>query len=181
LSGLLILLFGSTFYPRLSLGKLFQGLSNITPSLLIYCIIFFVLGYLLFAAMYLIVGALTSVADDAQQFAGPITLLYGMPLVIVWMVVKDPNSTASVALSMFPVFTPTIMMARIAAGSVPFWQILLSISLMTVMIVAVLIIASKVYRAGILLYGKRITLSEVGHWLRYSWSPGPITPGRPRP
>jgi ABC-2 type transport system permease protein len=168
LFGLLILIFGSTFYPQLSIGKLFQGVSNITPGLLIYCIIFFVLGYLLFATMYLIVGALTSVADDAQQFAGPITLLYGMPLLVVWMVVKDPNSTASVALSLFPIFTPTIMMARIAVGSIPFWQILLSISLMTVTIITVLIIASKVYRAGILLYGKRITLAEAGHWLRYS-------------
>ena len=168
LFGLLILLFGSTFYPQLSLRQLFQGSSTITLSLLIYCIIFFVLGYLLFAAMYLIAGALTAVADDAQQFAGPITLLYGMPLVIVWMVVKDPNSATAVALSMVPIFTPTIMMVRIAVGSIPFWQILLSIFLMIVMIVVVLIIASKVYRAGILLYGKQITLAEIGHWLRYS-------------
>jgi ABC-2 type transport system permease protein len=165
--GLLALLLGHTLWPRLT-GQLSQTLSILNSSMLIYCVIYFVLGYVLFASMYLIAGALTRVADDAQQAGGPITLLYGLPLVIVWIVVKDPNSSTAAALSLVPIFTPTIMMVRIAVGSIPFWQILLSIVLMIVSIAAVLTIASKVYRAGILIYGKQITLAEIARWLRYS-------------
>jgi ABC-2 type transport system permease protein len=96
--------------------------------------------------------------------AVPIWLSFGM----ITYIVSNPNSIWSVAISMFPPCAPITMFLRMASQFPPVWQIAVSILLMLVAIVLVLWIASRIYRVGILMYGKRATLPEMLRWLRYS-------------
>jgi ABC-2 type transport system permease protein len=85
-----------------------------------------------------------------------------------WYVMRDPSGAQTTALSLFPFFTPTLMMLRLGVVAPPLWQLLLSIFLMLITIAAGVWLAAKIYRVGILMYGKRPTLIEVGRWLRHS-------------
>ncbi len=137
-------------------------------SLLIYFIIYFVLGYFLFATLYAMVGSTVSSDEDAQQAQFPITMLLVVPMILFGVVLSNPNSPMAVTLSMIPFFTPTLMMLRIAIINPPLWQILLSMLLMVVTILGVVWLAARIYRVGILMYGKRPNIAELGRWLRYS-------------
>lgn len=139
-----------------------------TVSLLFYCSLLFLLGYFLFSSLYLIVGAVSSKTEEANQWARPIVLLNLLPLFIFWTVLNDPDSKLSVVLSMIPFLTPTIMSIRLAIGDVTVFQFLLAAFLTLSAIIAAAWIAGRLYRTTILLYGKRPTLAEIGHWLRYS-------------
>ena len=143
-------------------------LPNIPPILFVYFVTFFVLGYFLFATLYAMVGAMVSSEEDAQQAQMPVTLLIIVPMMLFTMVMANPNSGTSIALSMVPFFAPTLMMMRIAVINPPVWQILLSMLIMVVTILACTWVAAKIYRVGILMYGKRPSLAELGRWLRYN-------------
>ena len=95
-------------------------------------------------------------------------MLIVIPMLLINIVFRDPSSGAAVALSMVPFFAPTLMMLRIALLTPPLWQILASMLLMVLTIIAVVWFAGKIYRVGILMYGKRPNLAELGRWLRYS-------------
>src|SRR5262249_7760468 len=150
------------------LGRAAFALPHIGMSLWAYCVCFFLLGYFLIGTLHLIAGSITARAEDGSQLASIITVVNLLPLFIVWIVMKDPNSTTSIVLSFIPFFTPSIMMVRIAVGSTPVWQTLAAACLMLASIAGALWTASKVYRAKILIYGKRLTMAEMGRWLRYS-------------
>ena len=141
---------------------------NVPVSLLIYFVLFFVLGFFLFATLYAAVGAIVSSEEDAQQVQFPVTMLLVVPMMIFGLVMANPNSTSSVVLSMVPFFAPTLMMLRIAVINPPVWQVILSMLIMLATIVVMLWVSAKIYRVGILMYGKRPNLAELGRWLRYS-------------
>lgn len=141
---------------------------NIPISLLIYFVLFFVLGYFLYATLYALVGSTVSSEEDAQQAQIPVTLLLVVPMMIFNMIIANPNSTASIVLSMVPFFAPTLMMMRIAVVNPPVWQVLLSMAIMLATILLCVWIAARIYRVGILMYGKRPSITELGRWLRYS-------------
>ena len=144
------------------------ALPPIPVSLLIYFVLYFVLGYFLFATLYAMVGSMVSSEEDAQQAQLPVTLLIIVPMMIFGMVLANPNSTSSIALSMVPFFAPTLMMMRIAVVRPPLWQIILSMLIMVATILASVWLAAKIYRVGILMYGKRPSIAELGRWLRYN-------------
>jgi ABC-2 type transport system permease protein len=141
---------------------------KIPPSLLIYFVVYFVLGYLLFATLYALIGATVSSEDEAQQAQFPVTMLAVIPMMVFTIVMSNPSSTTSIALSLFPFFSPTLMMMRIAVSSPPLWQVLLSMLIMIVSIIGCTWLAAKIYRVGILMYGKRPSIAELGRWLRYN-------------
>jgi ABC-2 type transport system permease protein len=143
-------------------------LPKVPPILFVYFVTFFVLGYFLYATLYAMVGAMVSSEEDAQQAQMPVTLLIVVPMMLFTMVMANPNSATSIALSMVPFFAPTLMMMRIAVINPPVWQILLSMLIMVMSILACTWVAAKIYRVGILMYGKRPSLAELGRWLRYS-------------
>jgi len=120
---------------------------QLNSMLFLYFVIFFVLGYLLFSAMYAAVGAISNSDQEAQNASFPITLSLIVPIVLFSYVVKDPNSTLAFTLSQIPFFSPIIMFARVNLANPPMWQVLLSI--------------------GILMYGKRPTLPELLKWIKY--------------
>lgn len=141
---------------------------SIPISLLIYFVVYFVLGYFLFATLYALVGSTVSSEDDAQQAQIPVTLLLVVPMMIFNMILGNPTSTSSIVLSMIPFFAPTLMMMRIAVVNPPLWQILLSMGIMLATILVCIWIAARIYRVGILMYGKRPSITELGKWLRYT-------------
>jgi ABC-2 type transport system permease protein len=143
-------------------------LPHIAPGLYAYFVGYFVLGYFLFATLYAMIGSTVSSEDEGQQAQIPVTALLVIPVALFSIVLRDPNGSTSVILSMIPFFAPTLMMLRIAIASPPLWQPLLSIVIMIVTIVAAVWVAARVYRIGILMYGKKPSIAELGRWIRYS-------------
>jgi ABC-2 type transport system permease protein len=141
---------------------------HIPPTLFVYFVIYFVLGYFLYATLYALVGSTVSSEDEAQQAQMPVTMLLVVPMLIFTVIMNNPNTPLSVGLSMIPFFAPTLMMMRIAVVNPPLWQILLSMAIMVATILACVWVAGKIYRVGILMYGKRPSIAELGRWLRYT-------------
>lgn len=135
---------------------------------LVYFIIYFILGYFLFATLYAMVGAMVSTEEDAQQAQMPVTMIIIVPMLLFGMVMANPDSPVAVTLSMIPFFAPTLMMMRIAMVNPPLYQIIGSMVGMVVTILVVMWLVSRIYRVGILMYGKRPTIAELGKWIRYS-------------
>ena len=159
----LLSLFGATMFAS-------QGakMPNIPISLLVYFVVYFVLGFFLYATLYATVGAIVSSEEDAQQVQFPVTMLIVMPMILFGMVMSNPSSTSSILLSMIPFFAPTLMMLRIAVINPPLWQILTSMAIMLATILGAVWVAARIYRVGILMYGKRPSIAELGRWLRYT-------------
>ncbi len=147
-----------------------QGVTmpEIPISWLIYFIIYFVLGYFLFATLYAMVGAMVSTEEDAQQAQTPVTLIIILPMLLFGMVMANPDSTVSTVLSMIPFFSSTLMIMRIAMVNPPLWQVIGSMVGMILTIIAAVWVVSRIYRVGILMYGKRPSIAELGKWIRYS-------------
>jgi ABC-2 type transport system permease protein len=136
--------------------------------LLVYFVIYFILGYFLFATLYAIVGAIVGSEEEAQQAQFPVTMLAVIPMMIFTTVIANPNGPMAVTVSMIPFFAPTLMLMRIAVINPPVWQILLSMLIMVATIAGAVWLAARIYRIGILMYGKRPSIAELGRWLRYS-------------
>ena len=126
------------------------------------------LGYFLYASLYAAVGAASSNEQDAQQLQMVVTLPLVFGFLMYQAVLRDPNSTLSVVLSEIPFFSPILMVLRMAAQTPPFWQIALSIAILALTMLGVVFLSSKIYRVGILMYGKRPSVVEILRWLRYT-------------
>ncbi|QQS49258.1 MAG: ABC transporter permease [Acidobacteriota bacterium] len=144
------------------------SLPTISPLQLIFFVVYFVLGYFLYATLYATVGAIVSNEEDGQQMQMPVTMTIVIPVMVSTLVMRNPNGSASVILSLIPFFSPVLMFLRIGLQTPPWWQIALSVALMIVTILAVIWLAAKIYRVGVLMYGKRPTLPEIVRWLRYT-------------
>jgi len=149
-----------------AMGKL--GLPQISVSLMSFFVIFFLLGYFLYATLYATVGALVSDEEDGQRLQIPLMALIFLALGASSIVWREPDSLAATAISFFPLFTPFAMFLRIAIQEPPLWQIVLAIVLTITSILGAVWIAAKIYRVGVLMYGKPPTLPEVIKWLKYS-------------
>lgn len=141
---------------------------DLPPAVLAYAVIYFIIGYFLFASMYAAVGSVVSSEQDAQQLQMPITLLLVGSFLLFGIVMRDPNSNVSIALSMIPFFAPILMVIRIALQPPPLWQIGLSLLLLALTTLGVIYASARIYRVGVLMYGKKPSLIEVFRWLRYS-------------
>ncbi|MEE9268873.1 MAG: ABC transporter permease [Candidatus Krumholzibacteria bacterium] len=141
---------------------------QISPTEILYLGVYFVLGFLLYAAIFTIIGAVCSTEQDAQQLQIFAMLPLILPLMLMFFVIEYPDSTVATVLSLIPFFTPMLMLARISVAEPPMWQILLSIALLAVSIWGVIIFSAKVFRVGILMYGKRPGLKEIWRWSRYA-------------
>jgi ABC-2 type transport system permease protein len=130
--------------------------------------VYFVLGFLLYSSLFAGLAATCETEQELQMYtplaAAPTWLSFALIVVIL----NDSNSPLSIAASLFPPTAPIIMFLRMAAEMPPAWQFAVSIGLMIVSIWAILWISSRLYRVGILMYGKRATLPEIIRWLRYS-------------
>ncbi len=136
-------------------------------NLIIMFILFFVGGYLLYASMYASVGAAVDSETDTQQFMMPIL----MPLILavyvgIFTVIDNPHGTVSQVFSYIPFTSPVVMLMRIPFG-VPLWQQIISVVILFATFVGMVWFAAKIYRVGILMYGKKPTYKEIFKWLKY--------------
>lgn len=144
----------------------FANMTTIAPTTFVFFVVYFVLGYLLFAAIYAAVGAMVTTEQEAQQMQMPVTMLLVIPMIFMQFILKDPDSSTSVILSLVPFFAPVLMMLRITTATPPMWQLLLSVVIMLGAILACAALAARIFRIGILMYGKRPTLPEILRWIR---------------
>jgi len=136
-------------------------------STFIYFILYFLLGYLLYSSLYAAIGAAVDNETDTQQFMLPIMLPLMLGVYIGFAtVINDPHGTVATIFSMIPFTSPIVMLMRIPFG-VPWWQIMISLLLLVLTFIAVVWLAAKVYRVGILMYGKKINYKELMKWIRY--------------
>lgn len=143
-------------------------LPAITPLMVVYFFIFFLLGYFIYATIYALIGSMVTNMQEGGQLALPPVMILLVGLYFCFAVMRDPNSTFAFWVSIVPFFAPIVMPVRILAETPPFWQIGLAILLNGFAIVALTWVASRVYRIGMLMYGKRATIPEVWKWIRQS-------------
>jgi ABC-2 type transport system permease protein len=136
-------------------------------SILISFIVYFIGGYFLYSSFYAAIGAAVDNQTDSQQFLLPIIMPLMLSVYIgFFTVINDPHGTIAVVFSMIPLTSPIVMLMRIPFG-VPWWQILISVSLLFATFFGVVWFAAKIYRVGILMYGKKPTWKELYKWLKY--------------
>jgi ABC-2 type transport system permease protein len=140
----------------------------IPPYIFFYFVVFFILGYFLYGTLYAAVASTVNNEKEAQQMLMPITMFLVLPILLMTMVIKDPSGSTSVILSLIPFFAPIIMFMRICVLMPPSWQVALSIGLLGLTVVAMVWLAAKIYRIGILMYGKKPSLPEIVKWIKYS-------------
>ncbi|HEY4900279.1 MAG TPA: ABC transporter permease [Terriglobales bacterium] len=130
--------------------------------------VFFILGYFLYSTMYAALGAMVNSDQEAQQVQWPAMLPIIFAIVLSTPVLQHPNSPLAFWTSMVPFFAPILMFVRVMVETPPMWQIVLCIALMLLTTWGLLGLSSRIYRVGILMYGKRPTLPELRRWLKYS-------------
>jgi ABC-2 type transport system permease protein len=157
---------GSSIAATLSQGGL--AAFGITGLQLAFFVVYFVLGFLFYAALAAGFGASVSNEQEIQQFSMIIVMPLLVGLILMTYILANPSAMPVVLLSLFPPCTPIVMYLRISQQVPPWWQLALSVVLMVAFIWAAIWVASKIYRVGILMYGKRATLPEMVRWMRYS-------------
>lgn len=144
-----------------TLGNLNIDLSNIDPALLAYAVLFFLTGFFLFATLFAAVGSLVSRTEDLGQAVMPITILSLAGFYISLFSISTPDSTLVKVTSFIPFFSPFVMMLRLGLTDPPVWQVITSIGILLVSIYVAVWISAKIYRTGVLMYGKRPSWKEL--------------------
>lgn len=139
---------------------------NLPPVFFFYLFVFFTLGYFIYATLYVLVGSMVTTTQEGGQVAMPIIFTLMAGLYMAFPVMRSPNSTLAVWLSMVPFFSPIVMVVRIVSQTPPLWQIALSVLIGVVTVFLLLWVAARVYRVGMLMYGKKATIPEVMRWIR---------------
>ena len=133
-----------------------------------FLLLFLLGGYLLYSAMFAAVGSAVENVQDAGQLQMPITLPIILALMIMLVVINDPNSPVAFWCSMIPLTSPIVMMARIPYD-VPMWEIITSLVLLYASFIGMVWVAGKIYRVGIFMYGKKPSFKEIFKWMRYKY------------
>jgi ABC-2 type transport system permease protein len=154
--------------PQLAeVSKMFDNAMNQDWLLIITSFIFyFITGYLLYASIFAAIGSAVDNETETQQFMLPVTIPIILGLFVAMGTMQNPESSISFWFSMIPLTSPIVMMARIPFG-VPYWQIAVSMVIMLITFLAFVWMAAKVYRTGILMYGKKSSWKEIWKWLTY--------------
>lgn len=136
-------------------------------SAFLYFLIYFVAGFFLFSTLYAVAGAVCNSEEEAQQIATPVVMTLIIPFMLMFGLFRAPDSTLTIVLSHIPLFSPLIMFMRISVLTPPVWEILLNLTVMIATILGVILVMGKIYKTGILMYGKRPTIGELWKWLHY--------------
>jgi len=139
---------------------------SIDPSVFIWFVFFFIGGYLLYASLFAAVSSVVEQQQDAQGLLTPIYMLIIIPIMFIVFFVESPNSPLAIGLSMVPFFSPILMVVRVAVTEVPIWQVLLSYTLLIGTFLGSMWVSSRIYRIGILMYGKKPSVRDLLKWVR---------------
>jgi len=143
-------------------------LPTVTPVMVLHFILLFILGFFVFSTLYAAIGASFNNLQEAQQLAGVAVFFLIIPVFLMLPIINDPGSTFAVVASLIPLFTPLLMTLRISLEMPPLWQILLGYALTFGFLVGMVWICARIYRIGILMYGKKPTFQELWKWIRYA-------------
>jgi ABC-2 type transport system permease protein len=172
LVGLTQYLAWSLIATNLTVFASFAGGAEMMPkipiSLIGYFILFFVFGYFLYASIYTAIAAPFNTDQEAQQLAMIPMAMIISGVAIYPAVMNNPSGGIAVFFSLLPFTAPLMMFLRTAMGQVPAWQIALSVALIAGATVVIAWFAGRIYRVGILMYGKKPTVPEIWRWARYS-------------
>ena len=127
---------------------------------------YFIGGYLLYTSLFAAIGAAVDNETDSQQFMLPITVPLILSVILAQFVIENPEGSLAFWLSIIPFTSPIIMMVRIPFG-VPYFDLFLSMFLLVIGFLATTWLAAKIYRTGILMYGKNVNYKELWKWIRY--------------
>jgi ABC-2 type transport system permease protein len=141
---------------------------DVGPSVIVYFVIFYILGYLLYSAIFAGVGAIFNSIDEAQQWNFVVILPLIAASAMILPVATSSDSTVSVLASLFPFCSPILMFERLAVHDPPLWQVALSLLLLIATIAAAMFASGRIYRTGVLMYGKRPTIRELSRWLLHA-------------
>ncbi len=147
--------------------ELAAGLQNFNWNILWLFPVYFLGGFLLMGSLYAALGSAVDNVQDGQQFAMPLTFISVLPMLFISNILQNPNSAFAVFASIFPFFSPMVMMARLSLTDVPLYQIVVSVLSLVFSFVLSVWVAGKIYRTGILMYGKKASLREMIRWIRY--------------
>ncbi len=148
-------------------NSIFDSLKQVNFVLIIAVFLFYFLGgYLLYASLFAAVGAAVDNETDTQQFMTPITIPLIIALVVMLNAISNPEGPLAFWFSIIPFTSPIVMVARVSFG-IPVWELLLSASLLIITFLATTWMAGKIYRVGILMYGKKVNYAELWKWMKY--------------
>ena len=147
--------------------QIIETIKASSAEVLIYFFVYFIIGFFMYSTLYAVVGAICSSEEEAQQTGAPLTMLIVVPFILMFQLFRIPDSTLSILLSHVPFFSPILMFMRINVLMPPLWEILLNVCLVCATVLFVTLISGKIYRVGILMYGKRPTLGQLWQWTRY--------------
>ena len=137
-----------------------------TPGLMGLFTLYFILGYTLFLAIFTAIGSMVNTEQEAQHMQQPVIWMLVLPMYATLFFIQSPDSTAARIMSMVPIVSPMIMTMRIVSVTPPLWEILLSVVLIVLTILGVVWAAARIFRIGILMYGKRPNLPEIVKWVK---------------
>jgi ABC-2 type transport system permease protein len=141
-------------------------LQFLRPMVFVYFAMFFVLAYFTYVCVYAIGGAICNSEKEAQQLIAPISMLMMLPWFLMIGIITNPESSLSVGFSLAPVFGPITMFVRTLVSEPPMWHIAVSIAVSVATIFVFFWATAKIFRVGILSYGKRPTIPELWRWIR---------------
>jgi ABC-2 type transport system permease protein len=158
---------GNISLPDNAVLSVYSSLQSIDfISLILSFIFYFIFGYLLYAALFAAVGSAVDKESDSQQFMLPITIPLVLSLIVILRALDNPDGDIAFWFSMIPLSSPLVMMARLPFGVEP-WELALSMTTLLISFVLLTWFAAKIYRIGILMYGKKPTFTELLRWARY--------------
>jgi ABC-2 type transport system permease protein len=149
----------------LNAGGVPTAMPNLSPLFIVYFLIFFLVGFFIYSTIYALIGAMVTSAQEGQQLAFPPVLILMVGFFSMFAVIRDPNSAFAFWVSIAPFTAPIVMPVRILIETPPFWQIALSLLLNVLTVLGLVWVAAKVYRIGMLMYGKRATVPEMWRWI----------------
>jgi ABC-2 type transport system permease protein len=153
--------------PDVSVFAIIDSYFNVSFTVLILSFLFyFLMGYLIYAALFAAVGSAVDNETDSQQFVMPVTIPLLLSIMLLMPITENPNGPLAVWMSMIPLTSPVAMLIRLPSG-VPLYELLTSMAISVLFFVLCVWFASKIYRVGILMYGKKVTYKELFKWLRY--------------
>lgn len=170
ISGILLvgLLSMKIFPTSISFGDFAFDLSQISADIIFYAIVFYILGYLLYASLAAMLGSLVSRIEDLQQMIGPFNMILVAAFIIAMYGLSNPDSSLIVGASYFPFFTPLIMFLRVGMSDPFLWEIWLSILILLASIILFSMFSAKVYKGGVLLYGKNSAIKTIKRALSFN-------------
>jgi ABC-2 type transport system permease protein len=142
------------------------GSFSIPWTIVFWFFLFFLGGYLLYASLFASVGAAVEQSQDAQSLMFPVTIPIIIPILFISYVIEEPNAPLSVALSLVPFFSPILMMVRLGAANVPLYEVIASFVLLIAGFLVAIWMSARIYRIGILMYGKKASFRDLARWVR---------------